>query len=120
MSKLVSSLVSLSKLVGVKRRGLRLAPLFLVLGGCGSVENAAPIVISGGGAHAATLQSGRAIYTRQCTACHSAEPIRKYSGAEWNTILPDMAQRTKLTSDQAAAVSAYVAAVLEMPAPAPR
>jgi mono/diheme cytochrome c family protein len=104
---------SISRLGGVKRRGLRLAPLFLLaVGGCVSLEQTAPIVSAGAGANSATLYLGRKIYTQQCTACHAAEAVSSYTAAQWATILPDMAERSKLVPDQAAAVRAYVAAVL--------
>lgn len=69
-----------------------------------------------GGGQSATLHAGRRLYTQQCTACHAAEPITDYSRAEWAKILPDMAERTKLTGDQSAALQSYVLAVLRNPA----
>jgi mono/diheme cytochrome c family protein len=114
MCRRVSFSDLISRLGGVERRGLWLAPLLLLgLSGCASLEETAPIVSTGAGASSATLYLGRKIYTQQCTACHAAEPVTAYTAAQWAKILPDMAERSKLAPDQAAALRAYVVAVLQ-------
>ena len=116
MCNRASSSASISSKCVWKRRGLRLAPLFLlVLGGCTSMEQVAPVIPSAPGADSATLAEGRRIYTQGCTACHAAEPISAYTAAEWKTILPDMIQRTKLNAVQGHAVETYVRAALRLP-----
>lgn len=54
------------------------------------------------------LQRGRAIYISQCATCHVAEPIAAYTVEQWRSILPDMADRTNLSPQETADVSAYV------------
>lgn len=66
-------------------------------------------------ADSATLALGRDLYVGRCAKCHAVEPVRDYSPAEWATLMPDMAERTKLTAAETAAVTAYVHAVLRMP-----
>ena len=99
----------------MQRRGLWLAPLLLLLGGCTGLEQIAPVMVAGGGAAPGTLHEGRRIYLSQCASCHTPLAITDYSRAQWATIMPDMAERTKLNGAQTAAVTAYVAAVLQNP-----
>jgi hypothetical protein len=68
------------------------------LAACVSLEQAAPPVET------------------RCATCHSVEPVRKYSRAHWEReILPEMAEETNLSASDAAAVRAYVLAVLDSP-----
>ena len=62
-----------------------------------------------------TLALGRDLYVGRCAKCHAVEPVRDYSAAEWATLIPDMAERTKLNAAETAAVTAYVHAVLRLP-----
>lgn len=110
----VSFLGSVSKQVVVERRGLWLAPLSLFLTSCMSVEQIAPTVTSAPGSSSAVLAEGRSIYTRQCTACHTAEPVSAYTAAQWREILPRMSEETKLNPAQSRAVEAYVFAALNV------
>ena len=48
----------------------------------------------------------------KCAKCHAPEPILKYTVSEWTVIVPDMAEETKLTEHETAAVRDYVMAVL--------
>ena len=91
-----------------------------VLAACVSLEQAAPpaetLAAGVKPAAAAQLRLGREIYVTRCARCHSVEPVRKYSRAHWERdILPDMAEETNLTASDAAAVRAYVLAVLDSP-----
>ena len=54
------------------------------------------------------LVRGRQIYVTKCAKCHAPEPVKKYSPAEWQTIMPEMAEETNLSATDAAAVTAYV------------
>jgi len=119
MCKAVSFSASTFSLSWLKRRGLRLAPL-LLLTGCASLDQVAPPVTAAMGNDPHVLEEGRRIYTRQCTSCHSAEPIASYTAAQWRTILPDMAERTKLDAAKSHAVERYVFAALRAPASAGR
>ncbi len=91
---------------------LRLALLLLLgaLAGCANVETLAPPVTMLKGDHT-SLEAGRHIYLGQCTACHSAEPIRNYAPARWPSILDKMVPKTKLTPSQEHDVRAYITAV---------
>ena len=92
------------------------------LNSCVSLETAAPPVATLQSSNlnsSAQLESGRQIYVGKCTKCHSAEPIRKYPLADWiSDIMPEMAEKSKLTPAETASVLAYVQAVLKSP-PAP-
>lgn len=89
---------------------LLLAALLAALSGCVSLETAAPVP---GPPGSGPLAEGRALYVGRCAKCHAVEPVLDYSAAEWATIMPDMAERTKLTPRETAAVTAYVASVLQ-------
>ena len=83
--------------------------LLLFLPGCVSLDTAAPLAGPPGGG---PLTEGRSIYVGRCAKCHAVEPVLDYTRAEWATIMPDMAERTKLTGGETAAVTAYVNQVL--------
>lgn len=85
----------------------------LALGGCVSMDAIAPPVtaaMSGSGAPQETLDRGRRIYTGACTACHSADPVGKYSLSRWREIVGEMSERTKLTATDQSALLDYLAA----------
>lgn len=82
---------------------------------CMSLERMAPPVenvttgLGGQTGHAtATLDRGRAIYLRKCSACHNVEPIDRYSIDHWQEILPAMAQEAQLGDPELADLSAYI------------
>ncbi len=54
------------------------------------------------------LIHGRLIYVTKCAKCHAPEPVTKYSYAQWQVIMPDMIEETKLNATDAAAVTSYV------------
>ena len=89
------------------------------LAGCVSNETIAPPVAGLRGGGGAQVEEGRRLYLTTCTKCHSAEPVRDYSAAQWATILPDMAEESHFTEAQTAAVAAYIRAVLATPPAAP-
>ncbi len=127
MCKQGSFSASISRRPGVwwQRRGRNPAPLTLLVvlvpilvlfQGCTSVESIAPSVaripVPG---NTAVLTQGRQIYLGQCTACHVAEPVAKYSAGQWPGIIREMAVETKLSADEERAVLAYVMAALRAP-----
>ncbi len=89
----------------------------LLGGSCVSLEQAAPPVatlpLAVRAGSASQLEQGREIYVTKCAKCHQVEPIRNYPRSQWeHEILPDMAEETKLSAGEAAAVRAYVMSVL--------
>jgi mono/diheme cytochrome c family protein len=62
------------------------------------------------GVSAETLNEGRRIFAGPCTACHAADPVSKYSLAEWRTAVDEMAPRAKLDPSRRAALFAYITA----------
>lgn len=55
---------------------------------------------------------GRRIYRTKCAKCHAPEPVKRYSRAEWNEIMPEMIEETNLNSAEVSAVWTYVLAEL--------
>jgi len=76
-------------------------------GGGSSSVSASP---HGGGG--SMVEQGRKLYVGRCTACHSPEPVRDYTRAEWATIIPEMSEESKLKPAQVAALRAYVDSLL--------
>ncbi len=103
---------------------LACAPLAaLLLPACVSLEQAAPPTATLGARGASpACAEGRRLYLTTCTKCHSPEPIRDHSLADWESdIMPTMSRKAKLAPPQSQAVMTYVRAVIETPpAPAPR
>ena len=88
----------------------------LLCGACQSLEQVAPPVAAlplRKGVNTSQLDHGRELYVTKCVKCHSAEPVLKYSVAEWEEIVVDMAEETNLSAAETAAVEAYVMAVLK-------
>lgn len=110
-----------------RRLGIRLASGVLCAAGlglsaCTSLEQAAPpVALLRPANQTPACSRGREIYITKCTKCHRAEPIRKFSAEEWDTdIMPTMVKKSKLVPSDAAAVQAYVKAVLSSPPPPPK
>jgi mono/diheme cytochrome c family protein len=85
--------------------------------GCAGMSNSvappvtAAMVQSAGGLSAETLQQGRRIFAGPCTSCHTADPVGKYSVAEWRAIVDDdMGDRARLNSAERSALIAYISA----------
>ncbi len=72
-----------------------------------NLEGLAPQPSSGG----SKALRGREIYLDDCTRCHKAEPVTDYTRAQWQKIMPEMIEETKLGPADADAVTAYVMAV---------
>ena len=86
--------------------------LGLAFAGCAVTNYQPPPVseLSSSGIMATKLEDGRAIFTRNCTACHSAHPVSQYSIAEWSEIIADMTPRAKLSAEKQSALLAYLTA----------
>lgn len=88
-------------------------PLF-VLSACRTIEQAAPPVDASMAGDQATRQSlarGRDVYLRQCTSCHTAEPVTRYTQDQWQGIITRMAPKSKLSVAQTADLRLYIQTV---------
>lgn len=54
------------------------------------------------------LCQGRRIYLTKCARCHAPEPVLKYTRSEWDRIMPEMIEDTRLSAADADAVIRYV------------
>lgn len=125
MSKPVSFLASIFKLPGLREwRAPRSAPLFpgltalLFAAGCASMEQIAPPVSRiSTSANSPQLAFGRELYLGKCTACHTAEPVARYSATRWPGIIREMSIESKFTPAQEQAVLAYVLAARQVQVP---
>lgn len=99
----------------------------LVLVGCVPLEKLAPPAderlvphAQAEGVGQAELAHGRDVYLRHCGACHALQPLDRYSLEQWEEIMPDMVEESKLTGQSARHVTAYVYAARRLAdAPAP-
>lgn len=81
----------------------------LFAGGCATTDDLAPLPSAS--ASNSTVLEGRRIYLTCAGSCHSPEPVRKYSQAEWiGKHIPEMAPEAKLRPDQIAALESYLRA----------
>ena len=84
--------------------------------GCASLESVAPPVTPAmRGAPASTLEEGRGIFTRTCTACHAADAVSEHSVGEWREIVARMSHRAKLDAARESALLAYLTAAHSTP-----
>jgi mono/diheme cytochrome c family protein len=89
--------------------------------GCAMAGSVAPPVTAtmlraAGGISAAKLNEGRRIFGGQCTTCHTADPVSRYTVGEWHAIIDDdMGQRAKLDRNQRDALMAYISAAHSAP-----
>jgi len=58
------------------------------------------------------IERGREVYVTKCARCHSPERVTHYALARWEEILPRMAQKASLSTEDHAAVEQYITAVL--------
>ncbi len=88
----------------------------LLIPACVSLEQAAPPVAMLGlplnGSKVIAIARRREIYITRCAKCHSVEPVKSYTPAEWKKIMPVMVEKTKLSPEDDVDVRAYVTAVL--------
>jgi len=112
-----------TKPIRVRRAVLWLAGAALTatgLAGCMTTEQMAPI--AGNvldptiytAREFATFDRGRDIYLRQCSSCHSIEPIDRYSLSEWNKIIPPMAVESNLTLNETQILTDYILTVRQV------
>ena len=96
-----------------------LTAILLVIAGFGCtqmpIDKAAPMLspTPESGVPAAKLEAGREVYVsrQKCAACHGPKPVFEYTAEQWTKkILPDMATKAKLNSNDYAVVQAYVTA----------
>jgi mono/diheme cytochrome c family protein len=82
--------------------------VILALSGCVNLDlgKIAPIPSAEAGPQ---LARGRLLYVTKCAKCHAPEPVAKYSISEWQDILPDMVEESKLGEADAEALRRYVA-----------
>jgi mono/diheme cytochrome c family protein len=80
--------------------------------GCQSLEERAPLIPPTAG-NSMALSQGRAIYVSkgQCSRCHAAREVKKFTPAQWDAILPVMSQQTPLTPAEQKLVHDYVRAI---------
>ncbi len=91
------------------------AVIMIAAGGCASSVGIAPavtpaMVSAARGVPAETLEEGRRIFAGPCTSCHAADPVSRYSLAQWEAAVDEMAPRTKLDPSRRAALLAYITA----------
>jgi hypothetical protein len=55
-----------------------------------------------------TVASGFKSYGSDCTKCHKAKEIKKYSREEWNKILPNMSSMAKIDDATQASIDTYI------------
>ncbi len=64
----------------------------------------------GAGFDGASIERGRAIFITDCGRCHALTPPASLATDAWERILPRMADKARLSKEQAADVRAYVLA----------
>lgn len=55
-----------------------------------------------------TVSNGYALYGEQCTKCHKAKEVKKYTREDWNGILPRMAKKAGIDATQEATIDEYI------------
>jgi len=101
----------------VRRAGVSVAAAIAIALGCRgvSIDDVAPVLKPAPGADvtAERLAAGRSIYISEtkCAGCHNPKQVHAHTADEWSTvILPRMAKKAKLSSDEYENVLAYVTA----------
>ena len=88
---------------------------------CATIEDLAPLVDEAAvnlaissGVDPSLAARGRTIYITSCVRCHSPEPVVRYDLVYWQIkILPDMAERSKLSETDTQALEAYIKLTLQ-------
>jgi mono/diheme cytochrome c family protein len=65
----------------------------------------------------ATLTEGRTAYLEHCTSCHAPVAPTAKPAEQWPHLVSEMAERSKLDKDQAAAVIRYLVTAARRPYP---
>jgi mono/diheme cytochrome c family protein len=55
-----------------------------------------------------TLMLGRKLYVNNCGSCHNLYMPDQYSKKEWETVVPRMQKKAKITDQQAQAILNYL------------
>ena len=63
---------------------------------------------SGAASNDTPHELGRRIYRTKCAKCHAPEPVKRYSMAEWEELMPEMIEETRLDPAESAAVWTYI------------
>lgn len=63
---------------------------------------------------AVKLSHGKSIFTKQCTECHQAFVIEKFSEKKWNHEIDDMSPKAKLSPQEKQDLTYFVLSYLEM------
>ena len=77
-----------------------------------------PAMTARAGKPVGVLENGRRLYMGRCATCHTIDPVGKYSATRWREIIPEMADKAKLTPAERDALLAYLLAAREAPVPA--
>ena len=103
------------------RRCTFLLLLLFTIAGCMDGLKVAPKVQElGVTTDIALLEEGRKIYVHNCTKCHNALRITRYTEQQWGEILPEMILESNLSVQQSQNVTAYIQAVLRSSSSGPR
>lgn len=93
------------------------AMALMIIVGCDSLRSVAPPIssemIAAVGGNSEALTAGRRVLTVRCTACHSLEPIAKFSAKEWREIVDKMAERANLDAREREQVRSYLVTARE-------
>ena len=61
----------------------------------------------------AELNEGKQLYAQNCKKCHGLKKPENYTEAQWNKIVPPMAQKAKIDSNQEELIRKYVITMSE-------
>ncbi len=78
--------------------------------GCQSLEEMAPPV-TGATGNVSALSHGRSLFVTRCATCHGITPVADHSYAEWQGIVTEMAERSKLVGTDEGDILAYLRTV---------
>jgi hypothetical protein len=59
------------------------------------------------------LKQGYDMFMDKCTSCHGIKNPQDYSEDDWNTIMPKMARKSKITQEQSDLIFHYILAKRE-------
>jgi hypothetical protein len=83
-----------------------------IIGCMDSISVAPKIAELGTVSNAMRLERGRSVYITSCSRCHNAVRITRITKSKWDEILPEMIEKSKLTSSDSMAVTEYIRVVL--------
>lgn len=75
-----------------------------------AIPRVTPDAATRAGADFAQLSAGREVYVGNCGGCHRLSRPGERTAANWAEHLPQMAKEAELTSEETAAVTAYLTA----------